>query len=147
MSFLSDKVSAANFYKDDGDKIRLNWFLYEYANMLHMNIISNPKLKRYRKLHTEDQIAVFCIYFSKRMRKSIYDRQIGKTNSVVFNGKYVYEFYPDSSYAQTQWLLELALDTWNEQLQNCGGCPNECLNDGFEITEMFDKLEKTGWPT
>ena len=36
MGFLTDKVSATNFYKDDGDKIRLNWFLYEYANMLHM---------------------------------------------------------------------------------------------------------------
>ena len=26
MSFDMDKVSATNFYNDDGDKVRLNWF-------------------------------------------------------------------------------------------------------------------------
>ena len=42
-----DKVSGANFYKDDGDKIKLNWFLYEYANLLYTKIAASPKLARY----------------------------------------------------------------------------------------------------
>jgi hypothetical protein len=28
-----DKVNAANFYKANGDKLKLNWFLYEYAEL------------------------------------------------------------------------------------------------------------------
>lgn len=142
-----DRVMAANFYKDDGDKIKLNWFLYEYANLLYMKIAASPKLARYRKLYREDQISAFCVYFSKRLRKSIHDVQTGRSDNIAFNGKYVYEFYPKNSFAQTQWLLDTALAAWEEQLRNCVGCPHQCLTDGYEITGMFGNLEKTGWPT
>lgn len=39
-----DKICAENFYKDDGDKIKLNRFLYEYANHLYTKILANQKL-------------------------------------------------------------------------------------------------------
>jgi len=146
-AMVPDKVSATNYYKDNGDKIKLNWFLYEYANLLYMGIIASPKLVRYRKHHTKTQIASFCVYFSKRLRKSIYDEQTGRSDSIVFDGRYVYEFYADSSAAQTQAMLDAALDAWKGQMLSCGGCSNQCLMDGFEITDMFDSLEKTGWPT
>lgn len=145
MSF--DKVSAENFYKDDGDKIKLNWFLYEYANLLYTKIVASQKLARYRKLHHDNKLVAFCVYFSKRMKKSIYDMQTGRSESVVFNGKYVYEYHPKNSFEQTQSLLNTALEAWNEQLRNCTGCPHQCLIDGYEITGMFDSLERTEWPT
>ena len=49
-----DKVRAANFYQDNGDKIKLNWFLYEYANLLYMKISASSKLSRYKKLYSQD---------------------------------------------------------------------------------------------
>ena len=142
-----DRVMAANFYNDDGDKIKLNWFLYEYANLLYMKIAASPKLARYRKLYSEDQIAAFCVYFSKRLRNSIHNKQTGRSDSVVFDGKYVYEFHPKNSFAQTQLLVDIALSAWEDQLRNCAGCSHQCLIDGYEITGMFGSLEKTGWPT
>jgi hypothetical protein len=142
-----DKVSADNFYKDAGDQIKINWFLYEYANNLYMNIKSSAKLARYKKGHTENNIIAFCVYFAKRLRQSVHDAQIGLTKGCVLHGRYVYEFYPDNSYAQTQSLLEAAILAWDEQLENCAACGNNCLEYGYEITGMFDSLEKTGWPT
>ena len=142
-----DTVKAENFYIDDGDKIKLNWFLYEYANELHMEIVANEKLTRYRKFHPEEKIIEFCVYFSKRLKKSIHDTQVGLSKKVVFDGKYVYEFHPNNSSAQTQSLLESALTAWESQLQNCAGCRHQCLMDGYEITGMFDSLEESGWPT
>jgi len=142
-----DKVHAKNFYKDDGDKIKQNWFLYEYSNILFTKIAESPELSHYRKVHSENEISVFCVYFSKRLRQSLFNANIGKIKGVVMEPKYVYEFYPDNSRAQTQKLLEAALDAWREHLLVCENCPTQCLTDGFEITEMFDNLEKTGWPT
>ena len=142
-----DKVQATNFYIDDGDKIKLNWFLYEYANLLYMKILVSPKLLRYRKFYSEDQVIAFCVYFSKRLRKSIHDRQLDHSDTVAFDGKYVYEFHPKNSFAQTQALLDAALVAWDEQLRNCAGCSHQCLNNGYEITGMFDSIEMTGWPT
>ena len=143
----TDKVAADNFYKDSGDKIKQNWFLYEYSNILFSKIEESLELATYRKKHGEKNIAAFCIYFSKRLRESISNAQEKKTTGVVIDARYVYEFYPDNSRAQTQRLLNAALSAWKEHLTVCSNCPNQCLTSGFEITTMFDNLEKTGWPT
>jgi hypothetical protein len=142
-----DKIAADNFYKDSGDKIKENWFLYEYSNILFSKIAESHELASYRKKHGEDKIAAFCIYFSKRLRQSIYNAHKKTTSGVVIDARYVYEFYPGNSRTQTQRLLDAALAAWDEHIIVCSNCPNQCLTDGFEITPMFDNLEKTGWPT
>jgi hypothetical protein len=144
---IIDKVSAENFYKDDGDKIKQNWFLYEYSNILFSKIKESPKLAHYRKKHNEDGISDFCVYFSKRLRQGISNAQTGKTKGVIIYARYIYEFYPDNSYDQTQQLLEATGAAWEEHIQVCAICPNQCLIDGFERTDMFDNLKNTGWPT
>ena len=142
-----DKVAANNFYKDNGDKVLQNWFLYEYANMLYSKIEESPKLAAYRKKRSTDDIVAFCVYFSKRMRRSIYNAQSKQTGVIEINARYIYEFYPDNTYSQTQKLLEVAGAAWSEKMLICAACPNLCLTNGFDRTHMFDNLEKTGWPT
>jgi hypothetical protein len=142
-----DKVSAGHFYKDGGDKIKQNWFLYEYANLLFAKVSEAPKLSAYRKRNSEDNIAAFCVYFSKRLRRSISHALAKQTPGVMIEARYIYEFYPGNSYEQTQRLLEAAGDAWGEQIQACANCPNQCLTESFERTDMFDSLEETGWPT
>lgn len=142
-----DKVSAKNFYQDDGDKTMLNWFLYEYSNILYSKIEESPKLKNYRKKHCANEIEAFCVYYSKRLRKSVNNAQTGHVKGVMIDAGYVYEFYQENTYQQTQRLLEAALSAWNEHVLVCSNCPNQCLIHGYEITDMFDNLEKVGWPT
>jgi hypothetical protein len=142
-----DHVKAEQYYKDDGDKTKLNWFCYEYANNLYMEISASKKLTKYRDSHSEKEIAAFCTYFSKRMRKSIHDTQIGRTKNIAIDAMYVYEFYPKNSTSQTQSLLEAAVSAWKEQILSCNGCSTRCLDDGYEICGMFDRLAETGWPT
>jgi len=144
---MIDKVSAGNFYKDGGDKIKQNWFLYEYSNILFSKIAESPKLAQYRKMYKEEHISEFCAYFSKRLRRSLFNVHTGKKAGFEIDARYVYEFYPENSRAQTQRLLEAAMDAWSEHIEICANCPNQCIQEGFELTEMFDNLEKTGWPT
>jgi hypothetical protein len=144
---IIDKVAASHFYKDDGDKNKQNWFLYEYANLLFSKIEGSPKLAYYRKKHSKDNIIAFCVYFSKRSRQSIANFLEGHKPKVVIEARYVYDFYPNESREQIQRLSKVAFDTWVEHTQMCANCPAQCLTDGFEITDMFDNLEKTGWPT
>jgi len=138
-----DKVATDHFYKDRGDKTLQNWFLYEYANVLFSKIKESAKLSAYRRRHSEDDITAFCVYFSKRLRRSIARKNEKKTSRVEIDGRYVYEFYPENTYAQTQRLLDAAGEAWEEQLMACNVCSNLCLTDGFEITSMFDSLEES----
>lgn len=142
-----DKVNAKNFYQDNGDKTMLNWFLYEYSNVLYSKIEENPKLTNYRKRYSAKEIEAFCVYFSKRLRKSVNDAQTAQTKGVTIDARYVYEFYPEYTYQQAQRLLESALSTWNEHILVCSNCPNQCLVHPYETTDMFDNLETVGWPT
>ena len=144
---IDDKVSANNFYKDCGDKNKQNWSLYELSNVMFSKIQKRLDLAGYRKKHSEDDIVAFCVYFTKRLRQSIENALTKKTAGVVIDARYIYEFYPNNTRAQTQRLLEAASEAWEEHLLSCSVCPNQCLTDGFEITNMFDNLEKTGWPT
>ena len=142
-----DKVAAKNFYKDNGDKTKQNWFLYEYSNILFSKIEERPDLASYRRTHSQKEISTFCVYFSKRLRRSINNAERKLATGVAIDGRYVYEFYPGNARAQTQSLLDAASEAWEEHIFVCSECPNKCLTEGFEITEMFDNLEKTGWPT
>jgi hypothetical protein len=144
---MIDKVGANNFYKDTGDKVKQNWFLYEYANILYSKIEERTDLAVYRKKRGRDDILAFCVYFSKRLRRSISHAEKKQTTGIAIDGRYVYEFYPGNSRTETQKLLEAASEAWEEHLFVCSNCPNQCLTEGFEITDMFDNLEKTGWPT
>ena len=142
-----DKVAASHFYQDNGDKTLQNWFLYEYANILFSEIEKSPKLSVYCKKHGKGDIEAFCVYFTKRLRRSIARANEKKTTGVEIDGRYIYEFYPKNTYTQTQRLLDAASEAWGEQITACANCPNQCLTNGFEVTAMFDNLEKTGWPT
>jgi hypothetical protein len=142
-----DKVAASHFYQDDGDKIAQNWFLYEYANNLLSKIEDSPKLAAYRKRRRQEDIVAFCVYFTKRLRRSIAQVHEKQTPGVVIDARYIYEFYPDNTRAQTQRLLEVAGEAWGEKIKICANCPNGCLANGFDRTDMFDSLEETGWPT
>jgi len=142
-----DKVPATSFYQDDGDKIKQNWFLYEYANILFSKIEEHPELASYRKKHNADKIRAFCVYYSKRLRQIIANAQMRQPPVFAIDARYIYEFYPNNSRAQTQTLLEAAFEAWQEHLQACRNCPNQCLTDGFDRTDAFDNLKHSGWPT
>jgi hypothetical protein len=144
---MHDNVKAESFYKDAGDKVKLNWFCYEYANNIYSEIKRSKKLAQYNMRHSTDQIADFSLYFAKRMRKSIYDMQTGKSGSVAISAQYVYEYDPKCIHKQAQALIEAAQSAWGETTFACTVCPCRCLSEPFELTPMFDNLARTGWPT
>ncbi|MCL1791290.1 MAG: hypothetical protein FWG40_08040 [Peptococcaceae bacterium] len=144
---MEDHVKAERFYQDDGDKIKLNWFCYEYANNLYSSIKSSPNLNPYVASQTPAQIADFCLYYAKRMRRSLYNKQTGKNDNIEINAQYVYEYNPRCSRKQAQAFIEAAQIAWEETTFMCSVCPCRCLLEPFELAPMFDNLAKTGWPT
>jgi hypothetical protein len=142
-----DFVEATSFYQDAGDKIKLNWFCYEYANNIYLFIQRSKGLARYVKEHPAEDVAAFCLYFAKRMKKSIHEMQVGETEGVLFHTRYVFEFYPTIPEKQIVALCRAGMDAWDDQMAACSGCPNRCLADGYDLCAMFDALRDTGWPT
>jgi hypothetical protein len=143
---MFDVILADRFYQDDADKIKLNWLCYEYANNLYAAIREDARLPKAIKGLAEPEMANFCVYFAKRMRKSVYDKLTGTASAIAFRTSYVREFYPSMAVKHMDAFLRVAIAAWNQQLLGCGVCPNQCLEAGFDLTDMFDSLAQTGWP-
>jgi hypothetical protein len=144
---MIDKVSSGRFCRDAGDKTKLNWFLYEYANVLFDKIAESPKLAKYRKTHSGPQIADFCVYYSKRLKKSMHDVYAKGKEGVALDARYVYEFYPKNTRAQTDALLAPIKGAWREHLEICSACPNQCAAEPHELmADLFDGLKENGPP-
>jgi hypothetical protein len=144
---MTDAVAATFFYMDDGDKIKLNWSLYEYANILYSKIEESKKLAAYRKRHDRKNRVLFCVFFSKRMKQSIHNLQTGAEDGIAIDARYVYEFYPSISRSQMSSLVDAAAEAWDEHILACLSCPVQCLQYSYDLTPMFDNLARTGWPT
>jgi len=131
-------VFADRFYQDAGDKIKINWFCYEYANTIFLEIKRSPALEAYRNSHSKKEIVDFCVYYAKRIRKSIFDAQLGLMDGVWARDSYIYEFYGIISETLADGLLNAASQAYDVQTTSCFGCPSRCLQEGFERTAFFD---------
>jgi hypothetical protein len=140
-----DPLKAEYFYKNVDEKIKLNWFCYEYAFSLYAKIKSSTNLTKYKNRHTQDQITAFCVHFSKAMKQSIFDKLSGRTPVTIMDDDYVYTFYPKNTPAQTKALLAAAGDAWDELLSICEGCPTRCISEMYEKCDMFDRLKEDGY--
>jgi hypothetical protein len=137
---MIDPVKAEWFYKSEEEKIKLNWFCYEYANVIYEKIINSKKLAKYRNSHSKKEIAGFCLHFSKAMKRSIDNRLRGLEDAVIVDDRYVYEFYPKIAPVYAKGLVIAADKAWEEMLLVCKSCRHRCLMDGAAHTDMFDSL-------
>jgi len=71
------------FYYLEGDKTKFNWFLLETALEYFFHIRSCEGLATYRKQYDDRQIAQFCTYYARRMKKSLLNCLRGRTKSVI----------------------------------------------------------------
>jgi uncharacterized Fe-S radical SAM superfamily protein PflX len=137
---MTNPVKAELFYDVEEEKIKLNWFCYEYANILYEKIMKSRKIAKHRKSRKENGIAQFCAHFSKAMKKSIDDRLSGITDVTEIDDEYVYAFYPGAEEAFADALISAGCEAWDELLSVCECCPVRCISERYARTDMFDRL-------
>jgi uncharacterized Fe-S radical SAM superfamily protein PflX len=136
--FGNEAVKMEWFHEGPSPKAKLNWFLYEVALEYHNHIMSSKALWRYRKTQNEAEIAKFCAYFAKRMKKSVLERLAGLTDATEIDEEYISDYYPDNSGKMNGLLLETACRAWDKLLSVCANCPTRCLSEKERYCTLFD---------
>jgi hypothetical protein len=136
-----DPIRPEYFYSNNDEKIKLNWFCYEYSYVLYSKLRNDIKFKKYRKKNTQDQIVKFCMCFAKEMKKSIYERLGGLVDKTTFYIDYVEQYYPRYSRREIVLLLSGAMQAWDELLDNCVICPTRCISEMNKKCVLFDEFE------
>jgi hypothetical protein len=139
-----DPIKPEYFYSNEAEKVKLNWFCYEYAFFLYTNIRRSKKLKKYREKNTNENIVQFCVYLSKVMKISMYQKLGGITEEIIFYEEYVEQYYPKNTSAENMLILSTATKAWDELLSNCVVCPNRCISERDNKCILFDQLDEDG---
>jgi len=141
----ADPIKAEYFYSNEKEKIKLNWFCYEYAFSLYTKIRESATLAHYRSKHEQKEIVEYCVYFSKAMKKSIFEKLSGITEITTVYEDYVEEFYPKMKATERMRLLNAAAEAWDELLSSCVICPTRCISEMHEKCVLFDQLDEDGY--
>ena len=94
--------------------------------------------KLYRKRINECQLKKFCVYYSKHMKKIVFDKLEGRIANVRLSYEQIEEFFPDIGEKLVDKLLTIAAKAWDLQTEACVVCPTRCISERNERAPMFD---------
>jgi hypothetical protein len=134
-------VKPEGFSMPYDDTTKMAWFHYEYACRLYDQIESsrNNTVRRWSKRHSDEQIAEFCAYYSKRMQPGMYDIVEGRSSKLSSKVGYVRDYCHCNSKQENSELTALAQQAMSELLDECNDCPDQCLSEPGAYCEFFDR--------
>ena len=127
------------FYYIEGNKSKLNWFLFEFALGHYDAINSSPEFEDYRRQYGERHIAQYCSYFARRIKESILNELRGRTKRVIFYERYISDFYPHHDSELDFAMNRIAMESFEALQTKCDDCPQRCLYDYMAISAYFDE--------
>jgi hypothetical protein len=130
------------FYYLEGEKTKLNWLLLETALEHFFRIRDSDMLQEYRKEYSDKQIAQFCTYYARRMKKSMLNYLRGRNKRVLHYRDYVDDFYPHHGDQLNRALEDAGVDAWTHMLSACANCPVQCPYDYKARSPQFDEWKE-----
>ena len=137
-------IPASWFYKEDNEKIKLNWFLYEFACDF-FELLYEDRTKRianWKVKLTDEQMAEFCAYYSKRMKRSLVDFLEHKTRTIKVYDEYLADYCHANTRRENGVITKIGSAAWDKMMKSCAVCPDKCLEEPGGYCEYFDRMEQ-----
>ena len=133
-------ITPADFFSTDQEKIKLNWFLFEYALECEAFIRRDKKLRsRLGRKEVDDRaIASFCIHHAKQMRNEILDRVSDRIANIHIGYEGIESYFPQIGDELVDRLLTKVAEAWDSQTGACVECPTRCISEKDKRAPMFD---------
>ena len=143
----SEKLILASwFYKEDGEKIKLNWFLYEFACGF-FDLLREDRTKRiadWKAKLTDEQLAEFCAYYAKRMKRSLVDFLENETRTIKVYDEYLADYCHSNTRRENAVITKIGGAAWDGMMGRCAACPDRCLEDPGGHCGSFDQTGRGG---
>jgi hypothetical protein len=140
-------IKTAWFYREEVEKNRLNWFLFEYACKLYeyVNESRNKTVAKWRLKRSGEQLADFCAYFAKRMRSNVHRHLYKGQDGHIVDEVYIFDYCHTNKQRETDAILKVCEAAWLDHLKVCSVCPVACLDEMTLPSEFFDRIERGGY--
>jgi len=132
------------FYKEDSEKIKLNWFLYEYACDF-FELLYEDRTRRiadWKAKLTDEQLAEFCAYYAKRMKRSIIDLLDYTSRTIKIYDDYLRDYCHANTSRENMVITKIGSAAWDKMMKCCAVCPDKCLEEPEDYCKYFDSMER-----
>ena len=138
-----DLIPSSWFYMELTEKIKLNWFLFEFACTFYEHI-RNSKIKRiidWKAKYTDEQIAHFCAYYAKRMKESIINSYESGSDTMEAFDEFLTDYFHTNTHRENDVIANLAGMAWENLMETCDICSASCLEKPMDYCVLFDEID------
>jgi len=131
-------IKPTLFYSCESEKTKLNWFCYELSMGMYDNMKDDigKELKKYKI--SDEVLAEFSIYMSKKIRDIILEVISGKSGEMYFFYEVIEEYFPNFNNRMVNKMLDALSKAWDELRSFCKTCPIRCLSESDVYCIMFN---------
>jgi len=134
---MAFQIKAVDFTKDGGKK-KFNWFFYELACEIAMELTKPRMLKLLRKEGiVERKIAHACQQMSLVIKEPILAKLSKQAEAVHLNYTIVEAAFPKISDRSVNTILDAVTRAYNKQTEVCVMCPTRCISEKDEECGFF----------
>jgi len=131
-------IKPTSFYSSESEKTKLNWFCYELSVSIYDDMKEDiGKLLKKHKIRDEN-LVVFSIYISKKMKDIIFQKLSGRIDNVYFSYEMIESYFPNLDDEFINKMLDSISKTWDELLSICETCPTRCISERDAYCTMFN---------
>jgi hypothetical protein len=133
-----DNVRPNSFYSNDSEKIKLNWFCYEFSMTIYDNMKKEIGSRLKKQKISDEALAEFSVFYSKEMKNMILQQLSGKIKMVCISYEPIESYFPDLGADLINKMTDITSDAWDEILSICEVCPNRCISEKDAYCTLFD---------
>ena len=131
-------VRPNSFYSNESEKIKLNWFCYEFSITIYDNMKKEIGSRLEKQKISDEALAEFSVYYSKEMKDMILQQLSGKIKMVCISYEPIESYFPDLDAGLINKMTDVTSDAWDEMLSICEVCPNRCISEKDAYCTLFD---------
>ena len=99
-------ISPSEFYSQDSEKNKLNWFCYELALTIFQGIDKKTRRRLRKKKIDETELARFSVYYAKHMKGVVLRKLAGEIEQTIISYVPIESFFPGRARAIAEKRIE-----------------------------------------
>lgn len=128
------EIKKTDFYRNEQEKNRQNWFAYELAIKLH-EVYQKDLLNKFRKNGSIDKrkLAEFAIFYTKEMAETLLDNLQNNQKEITLKNEVMEKFFGNRNKKLIELLATVSEKQILLQMEKCRTCPSRC----FQLRKQY----------
>lgn len=133
------EIKKTDFYRNEQEKNRQNWFAYELALNLHEGY-KKELLKKFQKNNSIDkrELAEFAIFYAREMAEPLLDTLQNDQKKITLKTEIIEKFFGHRNKKLIELLAAISEKQVVSQMEECRKCTRKCFQNRKQSCPDFE---------